>query len=66
MTEYRRDFDETKYMSLLIKDDELLEKYTEIWEKVTNSIKKVFDIEHVYNEKYLKTKIKSYEGKFSH
>ena len=66
MTEYRRDFDETKYMSLLIEDDELLEKYTEIWEKVTNSIKKVFDIEHVYNEKYLKIKIKSYEGKFSH
>ena len=27
MSAYRRDFDETKYMSLLIKDDELLEKY---------------------------------------
>ena len=29
---HRRDFDETKYMSFLIKDDELLEKY-EIWQK---------------------------------
>ena len=33
MSAYRRDFDETKYMSFLIKDDELLEKYNEIWEK---------------------------------
>ena len=40
MCAYRRDFDETKYMSLLIKDDDLLEKYNEIWEKVKNSIKK--------------------------
>ena len=27
MSAYSRDFDETKYMSFLIKDDELLEKY---------------------------------------
>ena len=27
MNGYRRDFDETKYMSFFIKDDELLEKY---------------------------------------
>ena len=33
MTAYRTDFGETKYMSFLIKDDELLEKYNEIWEK---------------------------------
>ena len=31
---YRKDFDETKYISFLIKDDELLEKYNEIWEKI--------------------------------
>ena len=40
MSAYRRDFDETKYMSFLIKDDELLEKYNEIWEKVKNSSRK--------------------------
>ena len=28
---YRRDFDETKYISFLIKDDRLLEKYNKIW-----------------------------------
>ena len=34
MSAYRRDFDETKYMSFLTKDDELFEKCNEIWEKV--------------------------------
>ena len=34
MSAYRKDFDETKYMSFLIKDDELLEKYYAIWEKI--------------------------------
>ena len=47
----------------MIKDDELLEKYNEIWEKVKNSIRKEFDSKPVYNEKYLKAKIKSYNGK---
>ena len=65
MSAYRRDFDETKNMSFLLKDDELLEKYNEIWEKVKNSIKKEFDSEPVCNEKYLKAKIKSYNGKIN-
>ena len=40
MSAYRRDIDETKYMSFLVKDNELLEKYNEIWEKVKNSVKR--------------------------
>ena len=47
MSAYRRDFDKTKYMSVLIKDDEILEKCNEIWEKIKNSIKKEFDSEPV-------------------
>ena len=62
---YRKDFDETKYISFLVKDDELLEKYNEIWKKVKNSLKKEFDSEPVYNEKYLKANIKSYKGKIN-
>ena len=46
-------------MSFLIKEDELLEKYNEIWKKVKNIIKKEFDSEPVYNEKNLKAKIKN-------
>ena len=30
MCAYRKDFNETEYMSFLIKDDKLLEKYNEI------------------------------------
>ena len=55
MTAYRRDVDETKYMYVLTKDDELLQKY--------NSIKKEFDSHPVYNENYLTTKIKSFNRK---
>ena len=39
MSAYRRNFDDTKYMSFLIKDDKLLEKYNKIWEKASNIIK---------------------------
>ena len=63
MSTYRRDFDETKYMSFLIKDDELLEIYNKIWEKIKNSFKEEFGSEPMYNEKYLKAKIKSYNRK---
>ena len=63
MSGYRKVFDETKYMRFLIKGDELLEKYNEIWEKLKNIIKKEFGGEPIYNEKYLKAKIKSYHGK---
>ena len=52
-------------MSFLIKDEELLKKYNKFWDKVSNNIKTDFDSEPVYNEKYLKTKIKTYEGKIS-
>ena len=40
MSAYRRNFDKTKCMSFLIKDEKLLEKYNEIWKKVHNVIKK--------------------------
>ena len=49
MSAYRRDFCETKYMSLLIKDGKLLEQYNEFREKIINSIKKGFDSVSVYN-----------------
>ena len=65
MSAYRRDYDENKYMSFLIEHDELLEKHNEIWEKVKNSIKIEFDSKPVYNEKYLKVKITSYNGKIN-
>ena len=38
MSAYRRDFNETKYISFLMKTDELLETYNGILENVKNSI----------------------------
>ena len=60
---YRKDFDETKYMSFFIKDDELVGKYNEIWNIVINNLKKEVDSGPVHNEKYLKALIKPYNGK---
>ena len=56
---YVKDYDgETKWMDFLIEDDVLLERYNNIWEKVSSYIKKEFDNEQVYNKIYLETKNK--------
>ena len=55
MSAFRRRTDEIKYVSFLIKLLEFLGKYNVIWKK-GGDIKKEFDSEPVYNEKYLKTK----------
>ena len=65
MSAYRKDFDETKYMSFLIKDEELLKKHNKTWKKVKITINKEFDSDPVYNQKYLKAKIKSYNEKIT-
>ena len=52
--------EQTKWMYFLIQDDDLLEKYNTIWDKVSADIKKEFDSEPVYNTEFLKTKIKSH------
>ena len=49
---------------LLIEDDDLLEKYNTIWNKVSADFKKEFDIEPVYDNFFLKTKIKSHGDEF--
>ena len=51
---------QTKWMYFLIKNNDLLEKYNTIWDKVSVDIKNVFDSELGYNKKILKTKVKSY------
>ena len=63
MNTYRSHFNETKYMYFLIKNDKLLERYNEICDKVSNTATKWFDSKAFYNKKYLRTKVKSYDGK---
>ena len=40
---------QTKWVYFLIEDDDLLVKYTTIWDKVSVDIKKQFDSKPVYN-----------------
>ena len=67
MSKYSRNYvDETKYMLfLIIEEDQLLEKCNKIWNEVSKSINKEFDSDLVYNEKYLRIKIKSDESKIN-
>ena len=51
---------QTKWMYFLIEDDDLLEKYNTIWDKVIAGIMNEFDSEPVYNKRFLKTKIESH------
>ena len=51
MSAYRRNFDKTKCMYFLLKDEKLLEKYNEVWKKVSNIIKNEFDRKLVCDEK---------------
>ena len=44
----------------MIGNNDLLEKYTTIWDEVNPDIKKEFDSEPVYNDIFWKTKIKSH------
>ena len=55
---YRKAFVENRYISFLINNNKLLEKYNEIWEIISNSIKKEFDSNLVYNKKILEYQTK--------
>ena len=49
-------------MSFLIKDDEVGEKYEQIWDVIKNKLKIKFHSEPVYEYKYLKLKVREYGG----
>ena len=58
---YVKSYDgQVKQMYFFIEDDDLLEKYNTIWDKVSLDIKKEFDSEPVYNKNFLKTTVKSH------
>ena len=64
MNAYAKCFDKTnKYMTLLVNDKKISKKYSEIWDKIKSLIKKGFNSEPVYNDKYIKTKIKIYNNR---
>ena len=64
MNAYAKYFDKnSKYMNHLVKDEKILKKYLKIWSKIKRLIKKGLNSEPVYNDKYIKTKIKIYNDK---
>ena len=64
ITGYARKFDENATMSFIVKDKKLFKKYTKIWETMEGLMKINFKSKPVYgdDDKYLKTKIKTYAG----
>ena len=51
---------QTKWIYLLIEDDDLLEKVNTIWDNLSADIKEELDSKPVFNKKVLKTKRKSH------
>ena len=51
-----------KNMSFLIKDNEVWEKYGNIWHVIKNKLSIKFHSEPIYEQKYLKAKVSEFDG----
>ena len=51
-----------KSMSFVIKNDDVLDKYSEIWDKIKNKLNIKFHSMPVYDEKYIKPKVREFNG----
>ena len=51
-----------KNMSFLIKDDEVWEKYKKIWDVIKDKLRIKFHSEPIYENKYLKAKVREFDG----
>ena len=51
-----------KIMSFVIKDDDVLDKYNEIWNKIKNTLNIKFHSMPVYHEKCIKVKVREFNG----
>ena len=61
MTGYIKYFEnEGKSMPFLIKDDHVLDKYNEIWNKIKQTLNIKFHSIPVYDEKYIKAKVREF------
>ena len=49
-------------MSFFVNDDNVLDKYNEIWDVIKKKLKIKFHSMPVYNEKYLKAKVREYDS----
>ena len=51
-----------KNISFIIKDDRVLDKYNEIWNKVKKTLNIKFHSIPVYDENYIKAKVREFNG----
>ena len=49
-------------MSFLIKDDEVREKYKQIWDVIKNKLSIKFHSKPIYDQTYLKAKVREFDG----
>ena len=49
-------------MSFVIKDDDVLDKYSEIWNRFRDVLNTKFHSMSVYDEKYIKAKVREFNG----
>ena len=49
-------------MSFVIKDDGVLDKYNEIWDKIKEKLNIKFHSMPIYDEKYIKAKVREFNG----
>ena len=49
-------------MSFVVKDDICLNKYSEIWDKIKETLSIEFHSMSVYDEKYIKAKVREFNG----
>ena len=54
--------DGARKMSFFTDNNEFLERYTAIWEKISDLVNKKADSDPIYNNKYINTKIRSYNN----
>ena len=63
MNGYIKDFDNGgKNMSLKIEGDSVLVKYNDVWNKIKEVKRIKFHNNPVYDEKYIKAKVKEFHG----
>ena len=64
MTGYIKYFENGgKNISFVIKDDDVLDKYNKIWDKIKETLSIKFHSMPVYDEKYIKTTVRQLSGK---
>ena len=51
-----------KNMSFMVKNEDMLDKYKEIWDKIKNKLNAKFHSMSVYDEKYIKAKVREFDG----